>query len=160
MPLTIPITRVIGSPRNDSRNARMSGIPPATAASNNKSTPAASDCAHSSWPTLASNSLFAVTTGLPLAIAVAISSRAGSMPPITSTMRSIDGSATTACASRVSTPSGRATSRSRLMLRTATLATCRRTPVRASMMSAWRSTSCTKAAPTLPQPRTPIRTID
>ena len=48
VPLTIPMTRVMGSPRNDSRNARMSGIPPATAASNNRSTPAASDCAHSS----------------------------------------------------------------------------------------------------------------
>ena len=141
VPLTIPMTRVMGSPRNDSRNARMSGIPPATAASNNRSTPAASDWAHSSCPTLASSSLFAVTTGLPFAIAVEISSRAGSMPPITSTIRSIDGSVTTACASRVSTPSGSEISRSRLTLRTATLATCKRTPVRASMMSAWRSTS-------------------
>ena len=141
VPLTIPMTRVIGSPRSDSRNARISGIPPATAASNNMSTPAASDCAQSSWPTLASNSLFAVTTGLPFARAAEISSRAGSMPPMTSTMRSIDGSATTACASRVSTPSGREISRSRLTLRTATFATSKRTPVRASMMSAWRSTS-------------------
>ena len=39
VPLRMPITRVTGSPRRLSRNGRMSGIPPATAASNRRSTP-------------------------------------------------------------------------------------------------------------------------
>ena len=88
-------------------------MPPATAASNSRSTPASSAAANSSVPTLASSSLLAVTTGLPCLSAVVISSRAGSMPPITSTTRSIVGLLTTAYVSRVSTPSGRATSRGR-----------------------------------------------
>ena len=37
----MPITRVIGSPRRLSRSARTSGMPPATAASNSRSTPVA-----------------------------------------------------------------------------------------------------------------------
>ena len=82
------------------------GMPPPTAASNRRSTPACSATANRSTPTLASSSLFAVTTGLPLRRAVPISSRAGSMPPMTSTTTSIAGSATTAKASWVSTPSG------------------------------------------------------
>ena len=81
-------------------------MPPATAASNSRSTWAASAAANSSVPTLASSSLLAVTTGLPSCSAVVISSRAGSMPPMTSTTRSMLGSVTTAWASRVSTPSG------------------------------------------------------
>ena len=96
VPLMIPITRRIGSPRRLSRRARTIGMPPATAASNSRSTPASSAAAYSSVPTLASSSLFAVTTGLPCLSAVVISSRAGSMPPIISTTRSIDGSETTA----------------------------------------------------------------
>ena len=84
-------------------------------------------------PTLASSSLFAVTTGLPCFSAVVISSRAGSMPPIVSTTRSMVGSLTTAYVSRVSTPSGSATSRGRLRLRTATAPISSRTPVRAAM---------------------------
>ena len=48
----------------------MSGMPPATAASNSRSTPASSAAANSSAPTLASSSLFAVTTGLPAPSAV------------------------------------------------------------------------------------------
>jgi hypothetical protein len=67
VPLTMPITRRMGSPRSDSRSGRMMGMPPATAASNSRSTPAASAAANSSAPTLASSSLLAVTTGLPAA---------------------------------------------------------------------------------------------
>ena len=43
----------------------MIGMPPATAASNSRSTPASSLTPNSSVPTLASSSLLAVTTGLP-----------------------------------------------------------------------------------------------
>ena len=100
----MPMMRRIGSPRRLSRSARTSGIPPATAASKSRSTPCRSAAWNSSTPTLASSSLLAVTTGLPAASAVVISSRAGSMPPMTSTTRSTSGSATTSWASRVSTP--------------------------------------------------------
>ena len=48
--------------------------------------------------TLASSSLLAVTTGLPARSALVISSRAGSIPPMTSTTRSTSGSATTSSA--------------------------------------------------------------
>ena len=40
MPLTMPITRRMRSPASDSRSGRMSGMPPATDASNSRSTPA------------------------------------------------------------------------------------------------------------------------
>ena len=59
-----PMTREIGSPRKLSRRGRISGMPPQTAASNNKSVEAASAAAKSSGPRLANNALFAVTTGL------------------------------------------------------------------------------------------------
>ena len=156
VPLMMPITRRIGSPRRLSRRARTMGMPPATAASNNRSTPASSAVANSSVPTLASSSLLPVMTGLPLRSAVVMNSRAGSMPPISSTITSMDGSLTTAIASRVSMPSGSEISRSLLRLRTATATTSSRTPVRASMAACWRATSETSGAPTLPQPRTPI----
>jgi len=152
----MPITRVMGSPRKLSRKARTMGMPPATAASNNRSTPASSAAANSSVPTLASSSLLPVTTGLPLRSAVVMYSRAGSMPPISSTMTSMVGSFTTTIASRVSTPSGSATSRSLLRLRTATDTISNRTPVRASMAACCCDTRDTSGAPTLPQPRTPI----
>ncbi len=133
VPLMMPMMRRIGSPRRLSRKARTMGMPPATAASNSRSTPASSATANSSAPTLASSSLLPVTTGLPLRSAAVMSSRAGSIPPMTSTTTSISGSFTTAIASRVSTPAGSATSRSLERLRTATATTSRRTPVRASI---------------------------
>ena len=61
----MPITRVMRSPASDSRSGRMSGMPPATDASNSRSTPAVSAASNSSSPKFASSSLFAVTTGLP-----------------------------------------------------------------------------------------------
>ncbi|CAB4587420.1 unannotated protein [freshwater metagenome] len=154
----MPMTRLTGSPRRLSRSARMTGIPPATAASKSKSTPAASAAPNSSTPTLANSSLLAVTTGLPSDSAVEMSSRAGSMPPMTSTTRSTSGSLTTAWASRVRSPSASEISRSRERLRTATLTTSRRMPVRASMPFDCCAMSPMRAAPTFPQPSTPMRT--
>ena len=159
VPLTMPMMRRTGSPASDSRSARTSGMPPATAASKRRSHPAASAALNTSAPTLASSSLFAVTTGLPCLSAVRISSRAGSMPPMTSTMRSIVGSSTTSAASRVSRPSGIGTARSRERLRTATRATESDSPVRASIDAARSSMSPTSGPPTLPQPRMPMRTV-
>ena len=158
VPLTIPMTRRIGSPRRLSRRLRTSGMPPATAASKSRSTPWWSAASNSSTPTLASSSLLAVTTGLRAASAAAISSRAGSMPPMTSTTMSTSGSATTSGASLVRTPGPSSTSRSRDRLRTATRVTSRRTPVRASISLPCSPIRPTNAPPTLPQPRTPMRT--
>src|SRR3954470_24089033 len=154
----MPMTRLMRSPASDSRRARISGMPPPTAASNSRSTPAAAAVWKTSAPTLARSSLLAVTTGLPAASAPRISSRAGSIPPMTSTTTSTSGWLTTPAVSRVSTPSGSSTSRSRARLRTATATMSRRSPVRASMASACSATSRTRAAPTLPHPSTPTRT--
>ena len=109
VPLTMPVTRRMRSPASDSRSGRMSGMPPATDASNSRSTPAVAATSNSSSPKFASSSLFAVTTGLPDFSAVRISERAGSIPPITSTITSTSGSATTRSASLVSTPGANAT---------------------------------------------------
>src|SRR5579862_3607270 len=159
VPLTIPVTRRIRSPASDSRRSRMSGIPPPTAASNNRSTPAVAAASNSSCPTLATSSLLAVTTGLPALRAARIRVRAGSIPPMTSTMTSTDGSATTAAASWVSRLRSTAAGRSRVVERTATGPTSRRKPVRPAMTSASRVRIVTSALPTLPHPRIPTRTL-
>src|SRR5438270_301307 len=114
------MTRLICSPASDSRNGRMSGMAPATAASNSRSRPAAAAASNSSAPTLASSSLLAVTTGLPALRASRIRLRAGSMPPITSTTTSTSGSLTTEAASWVRQPSGMATPRSLAVVRAGT----------------------------------------
>ena len=80
MPLTMPMTRTICSPASDSRNGRMTGMAPATAASYRRSTPAAAATSASSAPATASSALLAVTTGLPLRRAASISSWAGWRP--------------------------------------------------------------------------------
>ena len=157
VPFRMPITLETGSPRRLSRSGRMSGIPPATAASNRRSTPLSSARPNSSTPTLARSSLLPVITGLPERSAVAMSSRAGSMPPITSITTSISGSVTTAMASWVSTPSPKSIPRSRAVLRTATRVIESRTPVRRAISSARSATSGTSAPPTLPQPSRPTR---
>ena len=53
-------------------------------------------------PVMGDHALFAVTTGLPAPSAAAISVRAGSSPPISSTMTSIAGSATRCAGASVS----------------------------------------------------------
>ena len=111
VPLTMPMTRLMRSPASDSRSGRMRGMAPHTAASNSRSTPDFTAASNSSAPWVASSSLLAVTTGLPASRAVRIRVRAGSMPPMTSTTRSMSGSATTPAASSVSTPGARSTGR-------------------------------------------------
>ena len=158
VPLTMPISRWMRSPASDSRSGRMSGMPPPTDASNSRSRPADAAAWNSSEPTLASSSLLAVITGLPALRASRISERAGSMPPMTSTTTSTPASSTTDSASWVRMPSGMATPRSLAVLRTATRASSRSTPVRVSIASASVVSSCTRPPPTLPQPNTPTRT--
>src|SRR5581483_8136784 len=155
VPLTMPRIRCRRSPASDSRSGRMSGIPPATAASNSRSTPAFSAASKSSAPTLARSSLLPVTTALPFCRAVRINSRAGSIPPMSSTTTSTDGSSTTDAASLVNRSARTSTVRCLAVLRTATRATSRRNPVRSAMASRCSSMSSTRAPPTLPQPSSP-----
>ncbi len=157
VPLTMPSTRVMRSPASDSRSGRMMGMAPATAASNSRSTPALAAASNSSAPQAAISSLLAVTTGFPASRAANTRSLAGSRPPMTSTTRSTSGSTTTDAASSVKESKPvRAFCRSR----TATRVTSRRRPVRAAMVSPFSAMRATTAAPTLPYPNTPIRTVE
>ena len=101
----MPITRVMRSPASDSRSGRMSGMPPATDASNSRSTPAVSAASNSSSPKFASSSLFAVTTGLPDFSAVE-DQAAGGLDAADDLDHDVDrrDRSTTASASLVSTP--------------------------------------------------------
>jgi hypothetical protein len=85
----MPITRSIRSPARVSMSGRMIGIPPPTAASNRSGTPDSALAANSSGPRAETSSLLAVTTGRPAPRAARTSDPAGSMPPITSTTRSM-----------------------------------------------------------------------
>jgi len=125
----------------------MRGMAPATAASKRRSTPALAAASNNSAPDAAISSLLAVTTGLPAFRAVSTSSRAGSNPPMSSTTRSISGSATTDAGSSV-----KVWNPVRALVRslTATRETSRRSPVRAAMVSPFSAISATTAAPTLP----------
>src|ERR1700761_3483644 len=121
---------------------RTTGITAATAASKRSWTPLSRAIWKSSSPCWASSCLFAVTTGRPARIAAATYSRAGSVPPISSTIRSEP--------SRISAKSP--------SLRVRTPASCGRRPVAASTASARASSNSAKAAPTLPRPSRPMRT--
>ena len=126
VPLTMPMIRRMRSPASDSRSGRISGMPPATADSKSRSTPAVEAASKSSAPQLASSSLLAVTTGLPDFRASRIRVRAGSMPPMTSTTTSTVGIDHHGAWRRWSgCPSGTGASRSRDRLRTATAASSR-----------------------------------
>ena len=99
VPFTMPITRDRSRRRSDSRSGRMMRDAAGDRRFEQQVDAGAVGVANSSSPTLASSSLLAVTTGLPWLEALEISSRAGSIPPITSTTMSISGSTTTEWAS-------------------------------------------------------------
>ena len=80
----IPMTSSISFAARHCFNGRMIGIPPATAASNRKSTPCSSAASRSSFPCSAIRSLLADTTFFPAFKASRIMVLAGSIPPITS----------------------------------------------------------------------------
>ena len=99
---------VVGRAVHDARSPAGCAHPPATRAAAGSAGcrrrptprtagrhPTAAATSNSSSPTLASSSLFAVTTGLPAFSAVRINDRAGSTPPMTSTITSTSGAATT-----------------------------------------------------------------
>src|SRR5271165_2902566 len=88
VPLTIPWTLSIGVADRDSSSTRTTGTAPATAASKRSLTPCSRAVSNSSSPCWESSCLLALTTSLPARIAVSRYSRAGSIPPISSTSRS------------------------------------------------------------------------
>ena len=142
VPLTIPKTLAISVTPKLSWIVRTIGITAATAASKRSCTPASRATAKSSSPCWASSCLLAVTTGLPARSAASTCSRAGSVPPISSTTRSEPARISSKSPSpRVSAP-----------------AISGRRPVAASTASARSASSSAKAAPTVPRPSSPMRT--
>ena len=152
VPLTIPMNRAIRSPARCSRSGRMRGIPPPTAASKRSAARPFAAASMSASPWLASSSLFAVTTGFPDDSASSTSDRAGSIPPITSTTTSTDGSQTAAKGSSTKRSRGMGTSLGRSRSRTATVASSMRHPARREMSSACSWSIRITAEPTCPHP--------
>ena len=89
VPLTIPNTLVISVAARLSWITRITGTTPATAASKRSWTPFSRAVSNSSSPCWATSCLFAVTTWRPARSARSTYSRAGSMPPISSTTISL-----------------------------------------------------------------------
>src|SRR6478609_2164619 len=139
VPLTIPWMRSTWAAASVSCSTRMTGTTPATAPSKRSWTWCSRAVVHSSSPWLASSSLLALTTCLPARIAFRTYSRAGSMPPISSTIRS---------------DSARSWSKSpRDRVRTPLSAGFR--PVMCAIWSARSLSSCSNAPPTVPCPSRP-----
>ena len=101
VPFTMPLTTSMSSPARLSARGRITGIPPPTAASYMTETPALFAASTISSPLVAISSLLAVTTGFPERRAARTRVPAGSRPPMTSTITSIEGSVTTDNASSV-----------------------------------------------------------
>src|SRR5712691_7630559 len=146
--------RLAGRP---SFTARISGMPPATAASNPSMTRWRRASSNSSVPWWASSALLAVTTCLPDSRAFRMKVRAGSSPPTSSMMICTAGSASTLAASltrgsvfRSSPSRGRVRSASAMAWRR------RRQPARSSMSAPWLWRTLTTPLPTVPRPRRPI----
>ena len=136
-----------------SRSALITGMPPATAASNASGTPRSSAAAASAAPCTASIALLAVTTGLPAASAACTRARAGpSDPPINSTTTSAAGSAASATGSSYQRRPASDTPRSRVRSRADTAVTAIGRPARAVMMSAFSRSSFSTPPPTVPRP--------
>src|SRR5437764_1572649 len=141
VPLTIPWMRSIGVAESDSSSTRTTGTTPATAASKRRRTPRLRAVSKSSSPCCESSCLFALTTSLPARSAVRRYSRAGSIPPISSTSRS---------------DPARICSKSPCVRVSSPLRTGRR-PLKRSISSALCCSSTTNADPTVPCPSRPTR---
>ena len=109
-----------------------------------------------SAPWLASSALFAVTIDLRFPIAVRINSRAGSMPPMTSIIRSIVGSFTIESASNVKSSVG--IPGRGLISRTAIFANSIFAPARVESSTVSAKIKRATSLPTTPQPSMPMRT--
>ena len=138
-----------------SRRALMIGTPPATAASNATVTPFAMAAAKISVPCLASNALLAVTTCLPLAIALSTSAFVKVSPPINSQTMSISGLATSASA--LATNSIPSSEKLRALLRSRAVACEIRIsrPARRAISSLFLRSTSMVPAPTVPSPSSP-----
>src|SRR5512132_1996342 len=136
--------RLAGSP---SFTARISGLPPATAASKPSITRLRRASSNSSGPWWASRALLAVTTCLPDASARRMKVRAGSSPPTSSMTMRMSGSSSTRPTSEVK---GR-----RLRSRSAMAARVSVQPARASISAPWVWRMRATPAPTVPSPRRP-----
>src|ERR1700722_562476 len=141
VPLTIPWIRSIGVADSDSSRTRTTGTTPATAASKRRRTPCSRAVSNSSSPCWESSCLLALTTSIPARIAVNRYSRAGSIPPISSTSRSAP--------AMISSKLPR--ERVRMPLITG------RWPLKRAISSARSSSSTANAAPTVPWPSRPTR---
>src|SRR3954447_18197559 len=84
----MPCTRSTRAAASDSCNTRITGTTPATAPSKRSCTPCSRAVAHSSSPCCDKSCLLAETTCRPARIAASTYERAGSIPPISSTIRS------------------------------------------------------------------------
>src|SRR3954452_21093171 len=121
----------------------MTGTTPATAPSKRSYTPCSRAVAHSSSPWTDSSCLLADTTCLPARIARSTYSRAGSRPPISSTIRSDP--------SRISSNEPRE--------RVSTPDSSGRAPVIASIAPARSASSASNAEPTVPWPSRPTLNV-
>ena len=130
---------------------------PATAASKYRSRSAFSAASYRVAPSSASSALLAVTTEAPCSSAERISSRAGSMPPMTSITTSMSPRATRPAASVVNSSAGTSRSRSRPSRRTAMPASSIGAPTRLLSSSASRVSSRATCVPTTPQPSRAMR---
>src|SRR5215472_341969 len=137
----------------------MSGMPPATAASNARVTPRRRASSYSSAPWCASRALLAVTTCLPAASARRMKVRAGSRPPTSSMTMCTRGSLKTFAASPIIGSAVRSSpSRGRMRSVSAIAARVSRQPARSSSLGRCAARIFTTPAPTVPSPSRPMRT--
>ena len=157
VPLMMPARDRIRLPASPSRMFLITGIAPATAASNAMITPAARAASKTSLPCRAMRALLAVTTCLPRWMARSTRSRAASVPPTSSTITSMAASSTTERASPVRSKPAASHARGRPGSRTATRVTSIARPARRAISPALRRSTLTVPAPTVPSPSTPMR---
>src|SRR5215470_3140646 len=136
-----------------SLTARISGMPPATAASKPSITRLRRASSNSSGPWWASRALLAVTTCLPACSAFKMKVRAGSSPPISSITICTAGSSIAWLASPTRGRRARSMpSRGRVMSASATRASASRHPVRSAISAPWLWSTLTTPQPTVPRP--------
>ena len=148
MPLIIPASHSMRLPARPSRIALIIGIPPATAASKATLTPCSAAAAKISLPCSAISALLAVTTCLPLAMALSTNSLATVVPPISSTNICTLGSSATAKISVLTlTPSISAPRRAPMCSITISQ------PARAEISTLLRFNTSKVPLPTVPRPQ-------
>src|SRR6187200_2105182 len=142
-PLTMPCTRSTRAAASDSCSVRTTGTTPTKAPSKRSCTPCSRALAHSSSPCCDRSCLMAETTWRPDRIAPSTYERAGSIPPISSTIRSAP--------SRISSNEPRE--------RVSTPDSTGRSPVTGTIASARSSSRCANADPTVPWPSRPTLNV-